>query len=206
MPVVICDPRDVAKMIARRKRLGHDRFDEVWDGVYVMSPIANDEHQEIATFLSAVIMVIVAWGRLGKVRAGINVSDRIKGWNKNYRVPDVAVFLKGCAAKCCGTHWFGGPDFAAEIVSKRDRSREKFDFYAKVGTRELLIVDRYPWALELYGLKDAKLELIGSSTLEKPDLVQSSVLPITFQLLAGVDRPVIEIARVGTEKVWRLEE
>jgi Uma2 family endonuclease len=204
MPVVICDPRDVARMIARRKALGHDRFDEVWDGVYVMSPIANDEHQQISTFLSAVLLTVVAWGSLGNVRCGINISDRRKGWTKNYRVPDVAVFLNGCAATCCRTHWLGGPDFAAEVVSKRDRSREKFDFYAKVGTRELLIVDRYPWALELYGLKDAKLELLGSSTLEKPELLPSTVLPVTFQLFEGVERPVIEVAQVGTEQVWRL--
>jgi hypothetical protein len=43
-----------------------------------MSPIANDEHQEIATFLSTVMVLVVAWGALGKVRAGINISDRIK--------------------------------------------------------------------------------------------------------------------------------
>jgi hypothetical protein len=68
----------------------------------------------------------------------------------------------------------------------------------------LLIVDRYPWALELYGLKDAKLELIGASTLEKPELLKSTVLPVTFQLFAGSERPVIEVVQVGTEQVWRL--
>jgi hypothetical protein len=33
MSVLICDPRDVKRMIARRKALGHVRFDEAWDGV-----------------------------------------------------------------------------------------------------------------------------------------------------------------------------
>lgn len=202
MPLLVCDPKDAARMIARRKALGHDRFDEVWDGVYVMSPIANDEHQDIGTLLSGILVIVVTWSGLGKVRAGINVSDRKKGWTQNYRVPDVAVFLKGCAAKCCGAHWFGGPDFATEIVSKGDRSREKFDFYAKVGTRELLLVDRFPWALELYALKEAKLELVGFSTLEQPELLQSTVLPLSFRLVPGEARPGIEVRHADGNQVW----
>ena len=76
---------------------------------------------------------------------GCNVSDQPERWKRNYRCPDVAVFLPGNPAEDRGTHWYGGPDFAAEVHSRFDRSRKKFGFYAKVGVRELLLVDRHPW-------------------------------------------------------------
>ena len=60
-----------------------------------------------------------------RIFPGCNVSDRPKRWKKNYRCPDVAVFLPGNPAEDRETHWFGGPDFAVEILSPYDRSREK---------------------------------------------------------------------------------
>src|SRR5580704_4217279 len=121
-----------------RQESGGDRYDEVWDGVYLMSPLANVEHQILATQLAAVIQMAIGLGDPGIAIAGVNVSDREEDWTKNYRCPDVAVILKGCAAKNCGTHWCGGPDFLIEIVSPDDRSRQKFDFYASIEVRELL--------------------------------------------------------------------
>ena len=45
MTALINDPKLEEKLIAKRQAAGADKFDEVWDGVYVMSPLANDEHQ-----------------------------------------------------------------------------------------------------------------------------------------------------------------
>ena len=36
-------------------------------------------------------------------------------------------------AKNCRTHWLGGPDFAVEIVSEDDRTRDKIPFYSESG-------------------------------------------------------------------------
>jgi Uma2 family endonuclease len=204
MKLIVCDPQDSARLIAERRRTGGDRFDEVWEGVYVMSPLANDEHQEIATGLSGVFLVVLAWCGLARVRTGVNVSDRRKKWKHNFRCPDVAVFLQDCKAQLCGSFWFGGPDFAVEVVSRKDRSRKKFGFYAKVGTRESLIVDRYPWALDLYALKGNSLELVGRSTLDDPQLLQSSVLPPSFRLVAGTERPAIQVTQPGRDEPWLL--
>jgi Uma2 family endonuclease len=202
MEMFVCDPKDMVRIIAERRHMGGDRFDEVWDGVYVMSPLANDEHQDIATKFSTVMTIVVMWCGLGLVRAGVNISDRIKRWKRNYRCPDVAVFLAGCKAVNYGTHWFGGPDFGVEIVSKRDRSRQKIGFYAKVGTRELLIVDRYPWALELYVLRGEELESAGRSTVVDPQTLRSAALPLTFRLVAGDARPMIEVMRSDGSERW----
>ena len=71
---------------------------------------------------------------------GVNISDR-DDWQQNYRIPDIAVYLSGNPAQDRRTHYFGGPDLAVEIVSPNDRTDEKLDFYATVGTRELIVID-----------------------------------------------------------------
>jgi Uma2 family endonuclease len=182
MSVLVCDPKESRRLIEQRQASGLDRFDEVWEGVYVMPPIANNEHQALASRIGGIIQPLVPWPEGGTVYVGVNVSDRVEGWEFNYRIPDVAVFLKDNPARDCGTHWCGGPDWLTEIVSPRDRSREKFDFYAKVAVREILIVDRDPWSLELYQNHGGDFQLVGQSTVENPLALASSVFPIVFSL------------------------
>jgi Uma2 family endonuclease len=168
-----------------------------------MSPDPNDEHQSLVAQLVGILMVVIAWPGRGFVRPGVNISDRDEEWTHNFRVPAVAVFLAGSNAINRDTHWFGGPDWAAEIVSPGDRSRAKLDFYAKIGTRELLIVDRDPWALELYVLRRKKLRLVGSSTAKNERVLKSTVLPLSFRLVADTTRPLIEVRRTDAEGSWR---
>src|SRR4051794_1448928 len=142
MPTLVMDPKIEEKLLANRRAWGGDKFDEVWDGVYVMSPLANNEHTELMTNLAAAFRNAFAARMDVHVFAGVNVSDRREDWEKNFRCPDVAVVLPGSTAVDCDTFFFGGPDFVVEIASDFDRSREKFDFYASVGVHELLLVDR----------------------------------------------------------------
>jgi Uma2 family endonuclease len=200
MTILVCEPSDCERLIAQRQALGHDRYDEVWDGVYVMAPLANNEHQLLALDIAHILKLAVGTEQ-GLVFAGVNVSDRTDDWKQNYRCPDVAVYLADNPAQDCDSHWLGGPDRAEEIVSPGDRSRAKLDFYAKVGTRELLIVDRDPWSLELYVLKRKKLKLVGRSSLEEPRSLESTVLPLSFQLTAGKTRPLVKVSRTRSEAV-----
>ena len=203
MNLVILDPADESRIIARRRELEHDRFDEVWEGIYLMSPLANNEHQQIVGRLTFCFEITMSQVGLGVVQPGANVSDRAGDWEHNYRCPDVVVYLNSTTAMDHNTHWQGGPDFAVEVVSRYDRSRHKFDFYAKVNTRELLIVDRYPWALELYRLSAAgTLDLVGRSTLDDPQILMSEVLPLSFQLRPGAKRPTITIAHSDGVQAW----
>jgi len=182
MSVLINDETIANEVIKQRRESGTDRFDEVWDGVYVMSPIANNQHQALATQLSAAICTAIDWRDLGQTLVGANVSDQPVDWTRNYRIPDVLVFLKETSAVDRGTHWFGGPDFAIEIVSPGDRPRDKLAFYAKAGTRELLIIDRNPWMLTLYRLINEDLVPVETSSHEKPGELVSNVLPLKLQL------------------------
>ena len=112
------------------------------------------------------------------------------------------VYLVGNPAKDAGTHWVGGPDVAVEIVSPGENPRQKLDFYAKVNTHEALIVDRYPWALELYRLAAGRLDLVGRADLSNPAVLTSGVLPLTFQLRDGTPRPTILVTHTTTGQTW----
>jgi len=183
----------------------HNR-DEVWDGVWVVSPNPNDEHNDVEMNLGTIFNVVLGWTGLGRVRSGPNVSDRAEQWEHNFRCPDLAVFLQGTTARNLGVHWQGDPDFAVEVISPNDRSRKKFDFYAQVNTRELLIVDRDPWVLELYRLEEGVLKLVGKSSLDRPDLLVSQVLPLSFRLVAGAPRPRIEVVHSDGVQRWSAGE
>ncbi len=182
MSVLINDETIADEVLKKRRASGMDRFDEVWDGVYVMSPMANNQHQSLATQLSAALCTFIDWRDLGQTLVGAHVSDRSEDWTSNYRIPDVLVFLNETSAIDRGTHWFGGPDFAIEILSPCDRALDKLSFYSKVGTRELLIIDRNPWTLTLYRLTNNELVPIGKSSLWQPDEIVSAVLPLKLQL------------------------
>jgi Uma2 family endonuclease len=189
MSIMINDQVLANELLTQRRTSGGDRYDEVWDGVYVLSPMANREHQGLATEFAAAVTTVIDWRGLGRTLAGANVSDRGEGWAHNYRVPDVLVFLTDTSAQDCGTHWFGGPDFAIEIVSPDDRTLDKLDFYAAVGTRELLVIDRNPWQLTLYRLSsdrepNPKLVPVALSTFAQPATIASETLPLSITLQA----------------------
>src|SRR3954465_728454 len=110
MALMVLDPTDEKRLRAEREASGADRYDEVWDGVYVIAPVANNEHRDVQSALAAAILSAVGWGGRARVHAA-NVSDREDDWKHNYRICDLAVVLPGSKAKDCGTHWCGGPDF-----------------------------------------------------------------------------------------------
>jgi Uma2 family endonuclease len=187
---------DLAREVIRsRRRLGIDQHDEVWEGVYVVSPLADDSHQDLAGTLTSILRVYADLPTGTKVRPGVNISDRVIDWKFNFRAPDVVVFLPDTKAVCHGAFWHGGPDFAVEIVSRGDRTRKKLPFYGSVGTRELLVVDRRPWRLELYRLDGRAMISTGIATIENAERVRSQTLGLEFSLRRGEERPAIEVRR-----------
>jgi Uma2 family endonuclease len=195
MAIVSLEPGELKRLIRERRDSGGDRWDEVWDGVYVMPPLADNEHQRMGLDLAIDIRNALGPDERIQIFAGCNVSDQPKRWRRNYRCPDVAVFLPGNPAEDRGSHWFGGPDFAIEILSPFDRSREKFGFHAKVGVRELLLVDRRPWQLEIHRLEGDRFVRTGRSDLDDSTALPSQILPLTYRLVHGLTRPKIEVSR-----------
>ena len=202
MVAMIVDSSLEQQLIAQRRGTGADRFDEVWEGIYMMAPMPNTEHQTIVFRLASIFGELVEWQGLGTVMAGVNVSDRETDWYQNYRVPDVAVAMSDGKVRDCGTHWLGGPDFLVEVVSQEDQTREKIPFYAALGTRELLLIERQPWRIELYRLVEEKLVLVSTSEMASTETVKSEILPLLFRLLASEPRPRIEVTHVETDRQW----
>ena len=195
MAVLVFDPIVEERLKEERHTTGADRYDEVWEGVYMMAPLADNEHQRLQLALGSVFQLAIVWEGLGLAQAGANVSDREEGWEHNYRIPDIIVVLPGSKARDYGSHWCGGPDFAVEIASPGDRSRQKLDFYAQVGVRELLLIGRDPWALELFRLTGGRLEPVQGP-------VASTVVPLSFRLIPGQPRPRIEVTHHDGVQRW----
>jgi hypothetical protein len=167
-----------------------------------MPPLPNNEHQMIVMDLCYAFCGAVDRRTGDRVLPGANVSDRDQDWLTNYREPDAVVYRAGNAAVDRNTHWIGGPDLAVEVISPGDKSRDKLDFYAKVNTREVLIVDRDPWALELYQLASGVLQPAGRLDLANPAVLASGMLPLTFQLRVGTPRPTILVTHTATGQTW----
>lgn len=202
MATLITDPALEEEIRARRAEWGADRFDEVWDGTCLITPPRNIEHADIQAGVATAIRFALGFSSPAKAFFSVTVSDRLDDWEENYRRPDVAVVLPGSIAKDCGAYCLGGPDFIVEIVSPDDQSREKITFYERVGVREMLIIDRDPWRLELYRLQDGRLELVGQSEVGRSDILRSSVLPLSFQLIAGQPRPRIDVRHNDGVQQW----
>jgi len=43
MSMVSVEPGELRRIIRQRQQSGGDRYDEVWEGVYVMSPLADSK-------------------------------------------------------------------------------------------------------------------------------------------------------------------
>lgn len=199
---MITDPALEQQLVADRRATGADRYDEVWEGIYMMAPMPNTEHQQIVSRFVSILEELVGWPGLGTVAPGVNVSDRKENWIQNYRVPDAAVAIKGGVVEDCGTHWYGGPEFLIEVVSEGDQTQEKIAFYTKLGVGELLIINRKPWSLELHRVEDDGQVTVATSDFQTATLLTSAKLPLTFRLATGDARPNIEVAHSDTGKTW----
>jgi len=202
MPVLVLNPTLAAELLSNREKSPEHRADEVWEGVTVIMPEADLEHDDIAGFFYRAFWAAFGETTPHRIQFRINVSDRVEGWIENYRIPDTSVFLSGNTAQRCGTHYAGGPDLALEVVSPDDRSRDKLDFYGRIGTREVIIVDRNPWQLELYQLRRGRLRLKGSIVPDDGKVLTSGVMPLSFQLLGGQSRPKIRIKHIEDGREW----
>lgn len=199
----ILEPALARQIIRERQERGIDDHDEVWDGVYVMPPLANNPHQDLVLDLCVLLHQVIAQERRGRVLPGANVSDRRRHWEKNFRGPDVVVVLNDSRAVDCTTHWMGGPDFLVEIQSPGDDTDEKIPFYGAVQVRELLIVHRDTRALRLYRHDGRQLALVDPVEFEGQQWLESAVVPLAFRRIAVRRRPRTEVRRTdGTPGQW----
>src|SRR5207302_10611122 len=75
--------------LAERRRKGHDRFDEMWEGVLHMVPPPSGWHQTFGTQLIIVLAPIAT--RLGLVASYETGLFRPGSGGSDYRQPDILV-------------------------------------------------------------------------------------------------------------------
>ena len=130
--------------------------------------------------------------------SGVGVSPLADGWEQNYRVPDISVVLTGNPLVDHDTHYQGGPDLVVEIRSPGDHSLDKFDVYARLRVREVLIVGRDNRVPSLYRLstKSGRYRTVPAV---------SRVLPVEFAATGTASKPKLLVRRTaGATRTWKV--
>jgi Uma2 family endonuclease len=147
-------PPQLEELLERRRHMGADRHDEVWEGVYHMVPAASTARsftaQQVAVPLD------------GPARAaGLRVSLEFNlGVKNDFRVPDLGVHAEPCSGI-----WIPTAAIVVEILSPEDETWEKLPFYAEHGVGELLIIDPVNHSVKWLALQAGQYRAVDQSAL-----------------------------------------
>jgi Uma2 family endonuclease len=144
--------------LAHRRSIGADHWDEMWEGVLHMAPAPNLEHQRILSQLVVFLEPLLRLSKRGTLFPGVNVFRT----TTNYRIPDLTFVATGRedVLSDAGVREGGSPDAVIEIRSPEDETYEKFPFYAAIGTREVIVIDRDTKRPEIYRLAGSELSML----------------------------------------------
>jgi len=157
MPTLVNEPLPVefVALLERRRALGQDKLDEVWDGVYHVNPAPHRGHAKVAQQLAVLLDAPARAAGLLPMVSSFNLGEAA-----DYRVPDGGLFRPGPDAVYMST-----AALVVEIVSPGDMTWEKLDFYAAHAVDELLIVDLQEHRVHWLGLSRREYQPIDSSRL-----------------------------------------
>ena len=162
--------------LAHRRSIGADHWDEMWEGVLHMAPAPSLEHQRVLGQLVVFLVPLLQSSKRGTLLPGINVFRT----TTNYRIPDLTFVATGRED--------GSPDAVIEIRSPEDETYEKFPFYAAIGTREVIVIDRDTKRPEIYRLAGSELSML------QPDAegwVRAETMRVRFR--QAEERSVLQI-------------
>lgn len=129
--VIVGDlPPEIKDLIEKRRRLGLDRFDEIWEGDYHMNPAPRHRHGNL------IAQVIGLLGPVAK-RLGLSLTDVFNlGVEDNFRIPDA-----GLHRDHSDWLYIETAPLIVEVLSPDDETFEKMPFYAAHNVGEIIIVD-----------------------------------------------------------------
>ncbi|MFN8519432.1 MAG: Uma2 family endonuclease [Chloroflexota bacterium] len=130
-------PQAVEDWLERRRALGQDRFDEVWEGEYHVAPAPSDQHADVD---HQVIVVLAPYARRAGLR-GLTACN--VGTPDDFRVPDQAYVRDRQPSM-----WHASAAIVVEILSPGDETRRKLGFYHRAGVEEMLLVDPHARTVE----------------------------------------------------------
>ena len=148
-------PGEIERFVERRKALGQDTYDEVWEGTYHMSPAARVTHGYLDDQLARLL------GPYADKAGLVGTGPFNLGQPDDYRVPDRGyhrnldrrlVYLPTAAV-------------VVEIVSPDDETFEKLPCYAAHGVEEVLVVEPEESKVRVLGLGEGQYEERGTSAV-----------------------------------------
>ncbi|HEY6362340.1 MAG TPA: Uma2 family endonuclease [Vicinamibacterales bacterium] len=181
--------------LAERRRKGIDRFDEMWEGVLHMAPAPGYEHQRIVSGIDRFLGSLCDREQRGVLAIGINVFNEASAV-PDYRIPDFTSVAAGREQLLApdGVRG-GGPDAVIEIRSPDDETYEKLPFFARLGVREMVVIDRDTKQPEIYRL--AGLQYVAVQA-DRDGWVRSDTLGVRFARTAAGRLVIEDAAAPGT--------
>ncbi len=165
-------PTELQQLIERRRKLGQDGHDEIWEGVYHISPEARATHGDVDDQLADLLRPLARAVGLTPT-SPFNLGDA-----NNLRVPDRGYHRNRPSAVYVPT-----AAIVVEIISPDDESYQKFGFYAAHGVDELIYADPQQRSVRIWRLREGEYAETGASAL----------LGVTAeQLIADIDWPAVD--------------
>jgi hypothetical protein len=115
VPTLVLDPQpaEIEELVARRRELGIDRWDEVWEGVLHMIPPRSHKHQMVASRLHRILGPVADEAGL-ELTGGVGIGSD----EHSYRAPDLALHRPGDVEP----QWHHTAAMVVEIVSPNDKT------------------------------------------------------------------------------------
>ena len=169
MPTLVIDPAPVefSALLARRRRLGLDRGDELWDGVLHVNPGPHGRHHRLQQQLAELLAAPARAAGLVPAIGDFNLGDE-----RDYRVPDGGLHRPGPDEM-----YYATAALVVEIVSPGDETWQKLPFYAAHCVDELLIVDPREPAVYWLGLRGE-----GYEPIERSGLIELGALDLAERI------------------------
>lgn len=152
--VVVGEHPEFAALVDRRRALGLDGHDEVWEGVYHVAPYAHARHGRIEQRLARVL------GPYADAAGYEVVGSFNLGQHDDYRVPDLAI-----RAFDSDDVYVPTVALVVEVLSPGDESYAKFDFYSRRNVGEILIADSESCVVRMWRLTGAVYREVEASVL-----------------------------------------
>ena len=147
-------PVEITSFLARRRALGQDRLDEVWEGEYHVVPAPHFWHGQVDSELAALL-------RPPAKSAGLVITSRFNlGVKDDYRVPDGGYHRAPVSAV-----WVPTAAVVVEVVSPDDETWGKFNFYARHAVEEICIADPFARSIRWFVLGGDAYGETGASPL-----------------------------------------
>jgi Uma2 family endonuclease len=188
---VVLDPHSVELLLRERRRTGAIRRDEVWEGTLHVVPNPSLEHPKVVGDLRMIFRESIRDCDGALVLPETNTADPVRGLD-DLRIPDLVIVLPESKVRRRESFLAGGPDLVVEVLSPGDETVEKIPFYARIGVRELLVVDPERKTVDVFRHDGESLSHVGGAAVE------SVVARVRFETMVCEGEPTLRVtARDG---------